>query len=128
MSDEHAIDGKHCPECRRDIGVWPVFHSGWPNLIWCPYCKTRLTYRIGWIGITLLFWGVVLACGICLSIAVILRPRGLFSDKVIVNELLIQFFLFWRLLVLSWALVELVLIQHLRKHGRLERHSPRPMD
>jgi uncharacterized protein (DUF983 family) len=38
-------DGKHCPNCGKDIGVWPVFSAGWPSLIWCPRCKSRLRYR-----------------------------------------------------------------------------------
>ena len=37
-------DGKHCPNCGNDIGVWPVFSAAWPSLIWCPRCKSRLRY------------------------------------------------------------------------------------
>jgi uncharacterized protein (DUF983 family) len=38
-------DGKHCPSCGKDIGVWPVFSAAWPSRIWCPRCKSRLRYR-----------------------------------------------------------------------------------
>jgi len=37
-------DGKHCPECAKDIGVWPVLAAGLPSRIRCPHCKARLTY------------------------------------------------------------------------------------
>jgi uncharacterized protein (DUF983 family) len=37
-------DGKHCPECAKDIGLWPVLTAGLPSHIRCPHCKTRLTY------------------------------------------------------------------------------------
>ncbi len=38
-------DGKHCPACGVDIGVWPIFSAGLPNLIRCPRRKARLGYR-----------------------------------------------------------------------------------
>jgi hypothetical protein len=37
-------DGKNCPVCQRDIGIWPVFAAGLPNRIRCPHCSARLTY------------------------------------------------------------------------------------
>ncbi len=37
-------DGKHCPGCGKDIGVWPIFSAGLPNRIWCPHCHSRLRY------------------------------------------------------------------------------------
>jgi hypothetical protein len=37
-------DGKHCPECEKDIGVWPVLSAGLPSRIHCPHCNARLTY------------------------------------------------------------------------------------
>ncbi len=37
-------DGKHCPECGKDIGLWPIFKAGLPNLIYCPHCDARLAY------------------------------------------------------------------------------------
>jgi len=40
-----VADGKHCPACGRDIGLWPVFTAGLPNRIWCPHCSARLSYR-----------------------------------------------------------------------------------
>ncbi len=37
-------DGKHCPECAKDIGVWSVLAAGLPSRIRCPHCQARLTY------------------------------------------------------------------------------------
>ncbi len=37
-------DGKHCPHCGEDIGVWPVFSAGLPSRIWCPHCGARVRY------------------------------------------------------------------------------------
>ena len=37
-------DGKHCPACAKDIGIWPVLAAGLPSRIRCPHCKARLTY------------------------------------------------------------------------------------
>ena len=40
-----ADDGKHCPSCRTDIGVWSVFSAGLPDRIRCPHCGCRLRYE-----------------------------------------------------------------------------------
>jgi hypothetical protein len=37
-------DGKLCPACGKDIGVWAIVSSPLPSLIRCPNCRTRLTY------------------------------------------------------------------------------------
>jgi hypothetical protein len=37
-------DGKHCPACDKDIGIWPVFSAGLPSRVRCPHCKSRLSY------------------------------------------------------------------------------------
>jgi len=38
-------EGKRCPACGRDIGIWAVFAAGLPTRIRCPHCKARLSYR-----------------------------------------------------------------------------------
>ena len=54
-------DGKHCPQCGKDIGVWPVLTATLPNRIRCPHCKARLFYKdIGMIVINLLLLLVAL--------------------------------------------------------------------
>src|SRR5262245_7976997 len=37
-------DGKHCPACGRDIGLWPVLTAILPTRVRCPHCKTSLAY------------------------------------------------------------------------------------
>ena len=37
-------DGKHCPGCEKDIGVWPVLMAGLPTWVRCPHCRARLSY------------------------------------------------------------------------------------
>ena len=37
-------DGKHCPKCGTDIGLWPIMKAGLPNMIRCPNCGARLRY------------------------------------------------------------------------------------
>src|SRR4029079_17582430 len=54
--------GRDCPNCKADIGVWPVVSAGLPNRIKCPHCSARLQYReTPWalpLGVTL---GIVVA-------------------------------------------------------------------
>jgi uncharacterized protein (DUF983 family) len=38
-------DGKHCPVCGEDIGLWPVMSAMYPTRIWCPHCRSRLGYQ-----------------------------------------------------------------------------------
>ena len=37
-------DGKHCPACGKDIGLWAVLLAGLPSHIRCRHCQARLTY------------------------------------------------------------------------------------
>jgi hypothetical protein len=37
-------DGKHCPACGKDIGVWPVLLAVLPTRVRCSHCRARLTY------------------------------------------------------------------------------------
>jgi hypothetical protein len=38
-------DGKYCPRCKSEIGLWPIFSAGLPNRIRCPSCDCRLSYQ-----------------------------------------------------------------------------------
>lgn len=35
-------DGKHCPNCGKDIGFWPYWVALDAKRIWCPHCLNRL--------------------------------------------------------------------------------------
>jgi hypothetical protein len=40
-------DGKHCPICLIDIGVFAVVKAPLPDRVRCPHCHARLTYLGG---------------------------------------------------------------------------------
>ncbi len=102
-------DGSHCPACARDIGVWPVFSAGLPNLIWCPHCAARLGYRrIGGVGIVLsLVTVVVIAAAYSAAASV----PGL-SFRV-------QMAVFAGLALAAWVPVELGVVWYLRRNREL---------
>jgi uncharacterized protein (DUF983 family) len=100
-------DGKHCPSCGKDIGVWPVFSAIWSNLIWCPHCKSRLRYRKTGIVIVVLFAvGIVIAA--CVFVIVraleIAWPRSVWAAIVLI----------------FWVPVQLALARFLRNRRQLE--------
>src|SRR5438552_3882876 len=103
------VDGKHCPACDRDIGVWPIFAAGLPNRIRCPHCSARLGYR--GIGVVILALVVVLAgtAGGALYAASVIP--GLHPDTQPVAAA--------GLLLGSWVLVELAAALFLRNNRQL---------
>ncbi len=59
-----AADGKQCPACGKDIGLWPVVRAPFPDRIRCPHCRARLTYRgIGGLVVVLVLVAVALTLG-----------------------------------------------------------------
>ena len=57
-----ADDGRHCPSCRKDIGIWPVFTAGLPDWIRCPHCRCRLRYENATGVVVLLFAALAARC------------------------------------------------------------------
>jgi hypothetical protein len=104
-------DGKHCPACGRDIGIWPVFSAGLPNRIWCPHCRARLTYR-GARGLVL-----VLAVAVVAVAGVGYYTSAAFLDAHPVTG----FALLGGILLAVWALIELAAVQYLRVKCQLAR-------
>jgi hypothetical protein len=109
-------DGKHCPECGEDIGIWPVFSAGWPDRIWCPHCKARLRYRLG--------LGLMLG-GLALALAAALGSLHAARDLV-PDEPLALFSAFSLIFFADWALVELSVVWFLRRHCELELVESKP--
>ena len=66
-------DGKHCPNCGNDIGVWPVFSAAWPSLIWCPRCKSRLRYGNTALVIAVLLVVLIVIAGAAFEIGLVAR-------------------------------------------------------
>jgi hypothetical protein len=90
-------DGKHCPACGKDIGVWPIFSAGLPNRIWCPHCSARLRYRVT-TGLLLVI--VALAIGL-------MAGALLFSWKYVGFDSPRWIVWFAGLMLLPWIVVEL---------------------
>jgi hypothetical protein len=103
-------DGKHCPACGTDIGVWPVFSAGLPNLIRCPRCRARIGYqRIGAVlAVLLVVLGAVFAVAYIVS--------GSFEST---NRL----FAFIVVVLGAWIPIELVVALYLRTNKILESRS-----
>src|SRR5271155_3796604 len=100
-------DGKHCPNCGTDIGVWPIFSAAWPSLIWCPRCKSRLRYRK-----TSLLMAALLVILIAIAAVAFILVSLLATS--------------WRrpiwamVMIISWAFVQLAVTWFLRNRGELE--------
>ena len=99
-------DGKTCPACQKDIGVWSVFSAGMPNRIRCPHCRTQLRYDGGVAFMIVPFAIVAIATLIVHEAAIdagIPRP-GLFAVV---------------LLLVTWIPLELLLVLFLRERRTL---------
>jgi len=103
-------DGKHCPSCGTDIGVWPIFSAGLPNLIRCPQCRARLAYQRtgGFLAVVVLLSCVVIAVAYVLA--------SFFPLKY-------HWFAFIVLVLGAWTPVELAVASYLRKNKVLELRS-----
>ena len=106
-------NGKVCPACDKDIGVWAIVAAGLPSRIRCPHCRTLLRYDGTFALMVLPFAIVILSALIVHEVAVdvgIPRP-GLF---VVVQVLV------------TWVPVEFLLALYLRDHRTLHLVGPRP--
>jgi hypothetical protein len=100
-------DGKHCPNCGTDIGVWPVFSAAWPCLIWCPQCKSRLRYRKTSQLIAALL--VILIAIAALAFILVSSLRTSLRRPI------------WAIgMIISWVFVQLAVTSFLRNRGELE--------
>ena len=104
-------DGKHCPACGVDIGVWSIFSAGLPNLIRCPKCKARLAYQdtSAFIIASL----VAMGAGVFVALGV----AYLFEGR---QQFLIAFI---AILLGLWVPVELAIAFYLRSKKLLEVRS-----
>ncbi len=76
-------NGKVCPACAKDIGVWAIFSAGGPSRIRCPHCRARLRYDGAMAVMAAPFAVVVFAALVIHEVAVdvgVARP-GLFSGQ-----------------------------------------------
>ena len=109
-------DGKHCPACGKDIGLWPIVSAGLPNRIRCPHCRARLCFADSTpVTVVVLIIGVVLVGGIYLGI------------HLLTNWSETEKFFWWVLITLPlWTAVEFVVARHLRNAKVLQSLDPLP--
>jgi len=102
-------DGKQCPACGRDIGVWPILSAGLPSRIRCPHCFTRIRYR-GIAGVLLFLLAAFPVVAVAALWAASVIP-GLSAD--------VQSYAAVVILLVSWAAVELAVARFLRGNREL---------
>ena len=98
--NRHVKDGRNCPGCLRDIGIWPVVRAPLPSRIRCPHCKARLRYRNA---------VPVMVVEFVLAVAV-------FAGSARIDDTLESVVVLVGLIVI----LELAAAGHLRRHHRLE--------
>jgi hypothetical protein len=104
-------DGKHCPACGKDIGIWPVLMAGLPSWVRCPHCRARLSYGNTGFIVTMLFGLLLLLCGAAFYFA-----KQHFSAHEI------RFFILLAVIVVAlWLPIELAATLYLRSRGKLEK-------
>jgi len=104
-------DGKHCPECGKDIGIWPILMAGLPSLVRCPHCRARLSYGNASVMVALLFGLLLLLSGGAFYFA-----RQHYSA----NEG--RFFIALAVIVIAlWLPIELAATLYLRRRGKLQK-------
>ncbi len=106
-------NGKACPLCGKDIGVWAIVAAGLPSRIRCPHCRTLLRYDGALALMALPFAIVIVAALIIHEVAV---DVGVASPGLVVVVLVL----------VTWIPVELLLALYLRDHRTLHLVTPRP--
>ena len=104
-------DGKHCPACGKDIGIWSVLLAGLPTWVRCPHCRARLSYGNAAVLVGLLFGVLLLLSGAAFYFA---------KQHYSANEA--RFFMVLGVSVVAvWLPIELAAALFLRYRGKLEK-------
>jgi hypothetical protein len=104
-------NGKHCPGCGKDIGIWPVLTAGLPSWVRCPHCKARLSYgRSGALILNLFCLLLLLSFGIFYFVGRRYAAGGLWFHLFLVS-----------LILAAWVPVEFAATLYLRSRGELEK-------
>ena len=109
-----ANDGKHCPACGVDIGIWPIATAMLPNRIFCPGCGARLSYGGSVIRQTAFMIFVAFVVGAAAFWFV--HMLGLASQLVALAVTL-------GILLVLWVLVEMAVSVYLRSRRVLQREG-----
>lgn len=105
-------NGKDCPNCGRDIGMWAIFSASLPNRIKCPHCSARLTYQ----DIRRLL--IILAI---LTVAVIAGSMYIVSQISTLRSIWEKLMVFSILLIVLWIPIEYFTALFLRTRKALKR-------
>ncbi len=110
--------GKKCPGCNDDIGLWAIVKAPLPNKIKCPHCKTKIEYEnTGW-------WLVVVSTIIYISVICIVayQVEFAFTTKRYILSTLSALQLGLIIFVICMTLgllVEFVIASYLRSNKKL---------
>jgi len=107
-------NGKVCPACGKDIGVWAIVAAGLPSRIRCPHCRTLLRYD-GTLALLALPFAVVILAALILhevAVDVGIPWPGVFLVVMV---------------LVTWVPVELLLALYLRDKRTLRIVNPRPV-
>jgi uncharacterized protein (DUF983 family) len=105
-------DGKHCPACGRDIGLWPVFSAILPSRVRCPHCQASLAYgNSSHLVLGLLVLGVLLG-----GLAYFLALRLQIKDRIQFHAVAVGLF------VMLWLPVEVAVTLLVRRRSVLRRN------
>jgi hypothetical protein len=107
-------DGKHCPSCDHDIGIWAIFSAGWPSRIFCPSCGARLSYQAMW-GVFLVLCVLALLTASASYYATVLLAASFLTDQTL------QVVVFFAICFAAWCIVELLMTLYLRGNKILKK-------
>jgi len=99
-------NGKTCPACGKDIGVWAIVAAGLPSRIRCPHCRTLLRYDGALVLMALPFAIVIASALILHEVAV---DVGVPSPGLLIIVLVL----------VTWVPVEFLLAMYLRDYRTL---------
>jgi uncharacterized protein (DUF983 family) len=112
-------DGRHCPACGRDIGIWPVFSAGLPNRIWCPHCGARVRYDRAAGPVLALLPAAVVVSAVAFGVAFVVARR-------VTDHPLVWMGVFTAAFIAGMAGVELLVARFLRSRRQLAVTEPPP--
>ena len=109
-------DGKHCPACGKDIGIWTVLSAGLPTWVRCPHCKARLTYGNSF----LLLLGVVAMVSVVGVVSYYIASHHLVRSSR-VSEPLRFYSVVIALFLCLWLPMEIGFTLYIRNRGALKK-------
>lgn len=104
------INGKLCPNCSKDIGVWPIVSAGLPNRIRCPHCMIRLRY-IGTAAVNVVLGLILIA---------IVAGAYTFASSVTIDDAWRMRRVWASIVLIAWIPVELATAWFLRNRRELD--------